>query len=71
MAKDKVKKGFAFYLMMLILILVAAFMVWVTIMMFSPGKDILGIKYYKYEYNNDYVHTTDESQTPINFSNIS
>ncbi len=48
MAGDKVKKGFAFYLFMFILLIVAAFMVIVTIMLFSPGKSILGFKYFSY-----------------------
>lgn len=43
---DKVKKGFAFYLIMFILLIVAAFVVIVTVMLFSPGKSILGFKYF-------------------------
>ncbi len=69
MAKDKVKKGFAFYLMMFILILVAAFMIIVTIMLFSPQKSILGFKYFSFSDSEQIVKTADEKD--INFSTLS
>ena len=46
MADNKVRKGFLFYLLMLILLLVAVFFVLVVIMVFSPGLDIMGYKYF-------------------------
>ncbi len=70
MAGDKVGKGFGFYLMMLILILVAAFLIIVMIMMFSPGKVILGYKYFAFEKSITQTKSTDAIPTDINFDEI-
>ncbi len=45
----KMKKGFATYLLILFIALVASFMIWVTIMLFSPFKSYLGIQYFAYQ----------------------
>ena len=46
MAGDKVKKGFLFYLMMLILFVIATVFILVVVMIFNPGLNILGYKYF-------------------------
>ncbi len=67
--REKVSKGFGFYLFMFILILIAVFMVVVGIMIFSPGKTILGFKYIK---TNDQVSVTEDSSgVKINFDKLS
>ena len=44
----KMKKGFASYLVVLLIALVAAFLICITVMLFSPFKNILGFKYFAY-----------------------
>ncbi len=46
--KGNVKKGFANYLLILFIAIIAAFFILVTIMLFSPFKSILGFKYFVY-----------------------
>ena len=46
MAGDKVKKGFLFYLMMLLLFIIATVFILVVVMVFNPGLNILGYKYF-------------------------
>ncbi|MCI8555315.1 MAG: hypothetical protein HFI85_01940 [Clostridia bacterium] len=48
MAKGNVKKGFATYIVILFMAIVAAFFILVAIMLFSPFKSILGFKYFIY-----------------------
>ncbi len=49
MAKSgNVKKGFATYLLILFIAVIAAFFIIVTVMFFSPFKGILGFKYFVY-----------------------
>lgn len=45
----KIRKGFATYLLILFIALVAAFLICVTIMLFSPFKNVLGFQYFFYE----------------------
>ncbi len=45
----KINKGFVFYLLLLLGILFAGFIVCVCILIFSPGTSIFGLKYYKVE----------------------
>ncbi|MGN0748537.1 MAG: hypothetical protein ACI4L1_02555 [Christensenellales bacterium] len=45
----KINKGFVFYLLLLLGILFAGFVVCVCILIFSPGTSIFGLKYYKVE----------------------
>ncbi len=53
--KGKIRKGFTTYLLVLFIALVAAFMIFVTVMLFSPFKNILGLKYFLYQ-SEDYVY---------------
>lgn len=45
----KINKGFVFYLLLLLGILFAGFIVCVCILIFSPGTSVFGLKYYKVE----------------------
>lgn len=45
----KINKGFVFYLLLLLGVLFAGFIVCVCILIFSPGTSIFGLKYYKVE----------------------
>ncbi len=68
MAGGKVKKGFFFYLLMFLILIVAFVGVCMTIMLFNPGKSVLGFVYFK---NNKEIlveKTTDSSETAIDFS---
>ena len=65
MADNKVKRGFFFYLLMFILLIVAFVGICMTIMLFNPGKDVLGFCYYKNNINQKITVTTDESETEI------
>lgn len=71
---DKVKRGFGFYLFMLLLVLLAAFLVIVMIMLFSPGKSILGYKYFSYSTDGNKAivktETTDASPVALDFDTI-
>ncbi len=53
--KGKIRKGFTTYLLVLFIALIAAFMIFVTVMLFSPFKNILGFKYFLYQ-SEDYVY---------------
>ena len=65
--REKLHKGFGFYLLMFILILVAAFMIIVTIMMFTPKKPILGYQYFTY--SDEYVINKDtDTKEELNFA---
>ena len=68
MAGDKVKKGFAFYLLMFILLIVAVFLGILTFMLFSPQKDVLGFKYFSFSESEQVVQTT--AKEDINFSSL-
>ena len=71
MAGGKVKKGFFFYLLMFLILIVAFVGVCMTIMLFNPGKSVLGFVYYK---NNKEIlieKTTDSSGTAINLADDS
>lgn len=61
MAGGKVKKGFTIYLVILILLIVAAFLTVVTVMLFSPFKTILGYKYFIYSEEN-YIYDQQSSK---------
>ncbi len=71
---DKVKRGFGFYLFMLLLVLLAAFLVIVMIMLFSPGKSILGYKYFSYNMADSKAivktDTTDATPKALDFDKI-
>ncbi len=45
--KDKVRKGFGFYLLMFLLIIIAFVMVSIVIMLFSPNKNVMGFQFVK------------------------
>lgn len=63
---SKVKKGFFSYLLVFILMIVAFFAVCVVIMIFNPGKSILGFKYNSNHSVNEVVATTDEGHQELN-----
>ena len=65
MAANKVRKGFFFYLLLFILLIIAFVGVCVTIMLFNPGKDVLGFTYFKNSQEINVEKTTDETATPI------
>lgn len=48
MAGDKVKKGFMTYVLLLLLFLVAIFFILVVVMIFNPGLNIAGYKYFSH-----------------------
>lgn len=68
MPEDKVKKGFFFYFSLFLIAIVATILVIFVVMLFMPGKSILGLQYFT---NNSVIKvetTTDESATKIDFS---
>lgn len=60
MAKSKVKKGFFFYLMILVFILFGIFCVLTAILIFNPGQDVFGlnIRYISHIKDVDYYKLT-------------
>ena len=71
MAGGKVKKGFFFYLL-IFFILIAAFVgVCVVIMLFNPGKNVLGFQYFNNGATHEIVTTTDESETALKLGETS
>ena len=68
--KGSVRKGFAGYLMILFIAILAAFLILLTILMFSPFKPILGFKYFVYNYDEKYQETTDDTNKKIPFNDI-
>lgn len=68
MAENKVRKGFTTYLFILLLLIVAAFLIVLVVMFFSPFKNILGLKYYSYDF--DKTITNASGGTPITLETI-
>lgn len=67
----KIKKGFVTYLMILAIALVAAFLICVTVMLFSPFKNVLGFQYFIYDSESyEYNVTGGEDSEIFDFSNI-
>lgn len=67
----KVKKGFASYLVILFFMILTAFFVIFTIMLFTPFKPILGLKYFYYnsvEYKYNETSNLDSKDT-LDFTN--
>ena len=68
MPEDKVKKGFFFYFSLFLIAIVATLLVIFVVMLFMPGKSILGLQYFT---NNSVIKvetTTDPGATKIDFS---
>lgn len=70
MAKGKVKKGFGVYLFVLLLAVVATFLIIVTVLLFSPFKNILGFKYFVFKEDHVLLTETSEQESPFNFETI-
>lgn len=68
MADNKVKKGFATYLLILLLLILGAFLIVIVVMIFSPFQNILGFQYMIYN-DDDFKVKTTAGQT-IDFSTI-
>ena len=68
MAEGKIKRGFAAYLFILLMVFVAAFLIIIVVMIFSPFKNVLGFKYLSYNMSNNIVQTSSEQD--IDFSTI-
>ncbi len=70
--KGNVKKGFANYLLILFIAIIAAFFIIVTIMLFTPFKSILGFKYFVYYGDAKQISSIKSAgqDIGINFSNI-
>ena len=68
--KEKVSKGFGFYLIMFVMLLVVAFMIIVMIMMFSPKKVILGVQYFYYNDTFEIPLTEEGEEVEKHFSNF-
>ncbi len=71
MAKNNVKKGFASYILILIMAILATFLVLIVVAIFSPFKDILGFKYFTYN-DEEYIYRTsiDSKDYSFNFENF-
>lgn len=63
---SKVKKGFFTYLLIFILMIIAFIAVSIVIMIFNPGKNILGFKYNRHNSVDQVVATTDDSHQELN-----
>lgn len=67
----KIKKGFTSYLVVLLIAIVAAFLLCITIMLFSPFKNILGFKYFVYSKEIPPVYNeTGSTSGMFDFANI-
>lgn len=71
MAKGKVKKGFASYLLVLFLAVIATFLIIIAVMLFSPFKNILGFQYFTYKFDEKVTHATAETENEVfNFQTL-
>lgn len=67
----KIKKGFATYLLVLVIALVAAFLICVTVMLFSPFHNIMGLHYFYYDDEvYEYNVTDEDSDAILDFSTL-
>lgn len=70
MAKgSNVKRGFLDYFMIFIFIIIAALMITVAYMLFSPFKSVLGFKYVNYN-KSEIVNTDTTTNAEINFTTL-
>ena len=71
MAKGNVRKGFATYILILLMAIVATFLILIVVAIFSPFKDILGFKYFSFK-EKGYVYKVDGASKDdlINFENL-
>ncbi len=60
------KKGFMFYLGFLLLLVFGAALVMLVILMFSPGTELLGFKYFSNSQTISHETTSDDSKTVLN-----
>lgn len=70
MAKGKVKKGFGSYLFVLFLAIIATFLVLITVMLFSPFKNILGFKYFAFKESKIITEIDAKEEEKFDFSTI-
>lgn len=71
MAQGQIKKGFFFYFGLFVLLLISVFMICLVIMMFNPGKSVLGMKYFTANKTIHVEKTTDDANSEIDFSDYS
>lgn len=62
MAQGSIRKGFFFYFGLFVLLLVTAFLICLVIMMFNPGKNVLGMTYFNGKKSYSVESTTAEQK---------
>lgn len=70
MAGGNVKKGFLTYLFILFLMVIAAFLVFVLIMVFQPFKNVLGYTYLKYSDDSYHYNVLEKTDERLDFTTI-
>lgn len=60
------KKGFMFYLGFFLLLIFGAALVMLVILLFSPGTELLGFKYFSNSQTISHLTTSDDSKTELN-----
>lgn len=67
----KIKKGFGSYLLVLGIALIAAFLIWIAVMLFSPFNTYLGVKHFVYQ-SADYHYNvlSAEKDSKLDFSTL-
>lgn len=65
MAKSKVKKGFFYYLMIFICLLLGLGCIFIAVLIFNPGKDVFGInvRFVNHTHATEYYKTTDTTSS--------
>lgn len=64
MAQNQIRKGFFFYFGLLILFLVTLSLIFLVVLIFSPNKDFIGLRYFSYT-NHSYISQTSGDE-PVN-----
>lgn len=70
MAQGGIRKGFFFYFGLFVLLLIAIFLIILVVLLFNPGKTILWMQYFTANDTYQITKTTDESETPIDFTTL-
>ncbi len=70
MAQNQIRKGFFFYFGLLILFLVTLALIFLVVLIFSPNKDFIGLRYFSYTTPYDVVNTTGEESVVIDYSQV-
>ncbi|MDE6583342.1 MAG: DUF4097 family beta strand repeat-containing protein [Clostridia bacterium] len=70
MAQNQIRKGFFFYFGLLILFLVTLALIFMVVLIFSPNKDFIGLRYFSYTSTVSVTELSGEESAKIDYSKV-